>query len=41
MALAADEFDAILKFDARRLAAMAMSAYGRSSQVRRALCMQH
>ena len=41
MALAADEFDAILKFDARRLAAMAMSAYGRSSRVRRALCMQH
>ena len=41
MASGADEFDAILKFDARRLAAMAMSAYGRSSQVRRALCMQH
>ena len=41
MASGTDEFDAILKFDARRLAAMAMSAYGESAHLRRALCMQH
>ena len=41
MAPGADEFDAILEFDARRLAAMAMSPYGQCADVRRALCMQH
>ena len=41
MAAGLDEFDAILELDARRLAAMAMSAYGRPAKVRRALCMQH
>ena len=39
MAAGADEFDAILEFDARRLAAMAMSPYGQCARLRRALCM--